>query len=290
MAKPLKKGTRVTEVDRSKLATSLGKRYDSGESIRSLAASTGRSYGFVHRILTETGVTLRGRGGATRRSKTKVSVSAMPRPVSARFGSDGESWAENIDQVTAGQFRDEVSLLPVVIYLAEAQDHERVQSAVVDLLAAVGLSIDNREDPIIGSWLRRMSATVTKAAKSPVVREEALALKHVLDQQMILGRDADITNRLLQNLGPVIASLQSTKDAVVRVGAILIVKVDWVVVILQLTAAQQAVLDHQPDLAAAPHEILAALKVASVDVNGSNLDQPKTQPLSLLITLAVPPG
>jgi hypothetical protein len=68
----LKKGTRVTGVDRSKLATLLGKRYDSGESIRSIAASTGRSYGFVHRILTETGVTLRGRGGATRSTKVKV--------------------------------------------------------------------------------------------------------------------------------------------------------------------------------------------------------------------------
>ena len=72
MVDTLRKGTRVTGMDRSKLATTLGKRYDSGESIRSLAASTGRSYGFVHRILTETGVTLRGRGGATRRSKSKV--------------------------------------------------------------------------------------------------------------------------------------------------------------------------------------------------------------------------
>ena len=72
VAETLKKGTRVTGVDRSKLATTLGKRYDSGESIRSLAASTGRSYGFVHRILTETGVTLRGRGGATRSRKAKV--------------------------------------------------------------------------------------------------------------------------------------------------------------------------------------------------------------------------
>ena len=66
----LKKGTRVTGEDRSKLATILGKRYDNGESIRDLAASTGRSYGFIHRILTETGVTLRGRGGATRGGKT----------------------------------------------------------------------------------------------------------------------------------------------------------------------------------------------------------------------------
>jgi hypothetical protein len=62
----LKKGTRVTGADRTKLATDLKKRYSSGESIRSLAASTGRSYGFIHRILSESGVALRGRGGATR--------------------------------------------------------------------------------------------------------------------------------------------------------------------------------------------------------------------------------
>ena len=66
MAETLKKGTRVTGTDRAKLASDLKKRYDAGESIRSLAASTGRSYGFVHRILTENGASLRGRGGATR--------------------------------------------------------------------------------------------------------------------------------------------------------------------------------------------------------------------------------
>lgn len=67
MADTLRKGTRVTGTDRSKLATDLKKRYDAGESIRSLADATGRSYGFIHRILTETGVTLRGRGGAARK-------------------------------------------------------------------------------------------------------------------------------------------------------------------------------------------------------------------------------
>ena len=56
MTETLKKGTRVTGADRTKLAADLKKRYNAGESIRSLAGSTGRSYGFVHRILTETGV------------------------------------------------------------------------------------------------------------------------------------------------------------------------------------------------------------------------------------------
>ena len=63
----IRKGTRVTGADRSKLATDLRARYDAGESIRSLATATGRSYGFIHRILTETGVALRGRGGAIKR-------------------------------------------------------------------------------------------------------------------------------------------------------------------------------------------------------------------------------
>ncbi len=68
VAETLRKGTRVTGSERSELADELKKRYDGGESIRSLAAATGRSYGFVHRLLTEAGVTLRGRGGATRRA------------------------------------------------------------------------------------------------------------------------------------------------------------------------------------------------------------------------------
>jgi hypothetical protein len=67
VADTLRKGTRVTGSDRSQLATDLKMRYDAGESIRSLASATGRSYGFIHRILTETGVALRGRGGAARK-------------------------------------------------------------------------------------------------------------------------------------------------------------------------------------------------------------------------------
>ena len=63
MAETRRKGTRVTGADRTAMAADLRKRYDAGESIRTLAAATGRSYGFIHRILTEAGVTLRGRGG-----------------------------------------------------------------------------------------------------------------------------------------------------------------------------------------------------------------------------------
>lgn len=71
VAEALKKGSRVTGTERDKLATDLRKKYDGGQSIRSLAESSGRSYGFVHRILSESGTTLRGRGGATRGKSRK---------------------------------------------------------------------------------------------------------------------------------------------------------------------------------------------------------------------------
>lgn len=66
----LKKGTRVTGGDRDTLSAQLKRKYEGGASIRALAEESGRSYGFVHRMLSESGATLRGRGGATRKKTT----------------------------------------------------------------------------------------------------------------------------------------------------------------------------------------------------------------------------
>lgn len=62
----IKKGVRLTGAERDELAATLATQYEQGASIRALAERTGRSYGFVHRVLSESQVTLRGRGGATR--------------------------------------------------------------------------------------------------------------------------------------------------------------------------------------------------------------------------------
>ena len=66
MGARLQKGTRITGKGREDLASSLVSRYERGESIRSMAEDIGRSYGFVHGVLKESGVAMRSRGGATR--------------------------------------------------------------------------------------------------------------------------------------------------------------------------------------------------------------------------------
>jgi hypothetical protein len=65
--------TRVSGDVREALGRELREAYEAGASIRELAAQTGRSYGFVHRLLGESGASYRGRGGATRgRSRMDV--------------------------------------------------------------------------------------------------------------------------------------------------------------------------------------------------------------------------
>src|SRR2546430_3954317 len=73
------KGRRIVGAERQTLAKDLVKRYTSGESILALASSTGLSYGFVHRVLTESGVQLRQRGGARRRQKARAADRDHPR-------------------------------------------------------------------------------------------------------------------------------------------------------------------------------------------------------------------
>ncbi|MFG2359072.1 helix-turn-helix domain-containing protein [Streptomyces sp. NPDC048521] len=60
------KGKWITGGARAELAEAFARQYREGRSIRAIAEAHGRSYGFVHRVLTEAGVPLRARGGDVR--------------------------------------------------------------------------------------------------------------------------------------------------------------------------------------------------------------------------------
>ncbi len=193
----------------------------------------------------------------------------MLRPARERVGDDlllatGQPTADRESLLVAHRYAPPGSFtLPITIYLSDELVHEQVEAAVEDLLASIGGHIEHRDDPMFGSWFRRMRAKVGKAARSPLGREATMLAAHAVELRLVHAQDATVTATMMQNLGPVIAALQPTKDAVIRVGAFLIVKVDWVVVVHQLTAAQQLRLDHQPQLAQSPHDILAALELRS---------------------------
>jgi autotransporter adhesin len=61
----------MTELNgsRNEVLTELRRAYENGASIRSLVASTGRSYGSIHSMLRESGTTMRSRGGPNHRAR-----------------------------------------------------------------------------------------------------------------------------------------------------------------------------------------------------------------------------
>lgn len=59
----LPKYKRVFGDRRLEVQAAVAVRYELGESIREIAVSIGRSYGFVHRLLYDAGVEFRPRGG-----------------------------------------------------------------------------------------------------------------------------------------------------------------------------------------------------------------------------------
>jgi hypothetical protein len=65
----LPKSKRIVGTQRDELAKSLKEQYERGVSIRTLAATTGRSFGFIHTLLLEGGVAMRARGGSRPRTK-----------------------------------------------------------------------------------------------------------------------------------------------------------------------------------------------------------------------------
>ncbi|MGW4525762.1 hypothetical protein [Amycolatopsis sp. NPDC004378] len=163
-------------------------------------------------------------------------------------------------------------LADVSIYLDDQEGVSRVEREVVALVEFAGGVIVDAEEPVSGSWFRRMRALFAQAT-APHVGQDALTLgAQAATSRLVNASNAQNTATLMQNLGPLLTSIERYENVVIRVQALLIVKVDGSLVVHQLTPAQQLTLDRNPDLARLPHDILPALGLSShTTLNSSKL-------------------
>ena len=161
--------------------------------------------------------------------------------------------------------RHMTSDFPVSIYLSDERNHKQVEAAVEEVLKRAGLKIYSREDAFFGSWFRRMYAQSAAAGEGPLLPRASATTP---------DQEAAITAKLMVNLGPVITSLQSIREAVLRLGPLLIVKVNGVLSVYPLTPPQQELLNQRPELAAAPGEILIALRILLPHERMDDMDFP----------------
>jgi hypothetical protein len=142
----------------------------------------------------------------------------------------------------------------VSVYLSNAVLHQRVEAAVDEVLNRVGLEIYRHEDPLTAarSWYRRMIAGPLAGSGRPAGRPGAGP------PGADPSREAT-ARRLMANLGWLLTGLSAERNAVVRLGPVLVVKDNEPLSIVQLTLRQEHLLHVRPELTAAPAEILMAL-------------------------------
>jgi hypothetical protein len=157
----------------------------------------------------------------------------------------------------------------ISIYLDDAEDYVKVRRAIVDFIQAHGAEIVHVSPPVYGSVFQRLAARFRRSASRVEDSYLSELIKHRAEAEISLDSDARRTATLTQGLAPIIHSLQNTENAVIRLGAALIVKIDGSVVVQQLTVWQQRRLEVRPNLFKDPRSLLDELTQADEAKVGS---------------------
>jgi hypothetical protein len=150
--------------------------------------------------------------------------------------------------------------IPVVVYLDQATPAPHVEQAIEDLLAKFGFEILHRDPPVVRSWFRRMTAVFTHAGGPDV----GARLLRELDRGVELRAVDEVQARVDAAQGDAVAklltALADTDTALIQIGSALLIKVDGVPVVRNLTQTELACLQRNPHLTQNPADCLRALQ------------------------------
>jgi hypothetical protein len=231
---------RITGAERDKLAVDLVKRYQAGESIRALAEATGRSYGFIHRILIESGVSLRG--------ETPTSGSRSRMPVSPGIQS---------------------ARAPKVSMYLSTDDDETINHVVqcvdklVDYLGYDGpFSVEIEK----GSFIRRSFAVMKKSLTSTDVADRLTKVERALELHSIDVKQVEVDEKAAKVVAELMGALQDVPSACIKVGSTLLIKYERgdrpVVLSRQLSQLELRAWEKFPEIQKEPSKAIEALSLA----------------------------
>lgn len=147
-------------------------------------------------------------------------------------------------------------VIPVRIYVEDTSVGPIVEAALRELLAEVGIGDVEGPTALLGSWYRRMFATIKVAGKTHTGEE----LRRAAEIQLIDRFQAGIDEATAGAVANLIAALGDTKGAVIQTGSVLLVKVDDNIIVRQLTPEQLLHWHMNPGIFQDPVAALAELQ------------------------------
>ncbi|MEV5537100.1 anti-sigma factor antagonist [Saccharopolyspora shandongensis] len=155
--------------------------------------------------------------------------------------------------------------VPGRIYLSEEQGHRDVQAAAERVLEAFGLEFGHAFTPEIGSWFGEFLIRLKNSGALPTKEEQFLKLSRALELRVLDRQQAEVDAAQGAAVAGLIQSLKDTPRAVVQIGSVLLVKVDEVIVVRNLTQVELAHWERNPALFRDPAAALLELQQATSD-------------------------
>ena len=153
--------------------------------------------------------------------------------------------------------------VPVTIYLSDGEAHHEVQSVVTDLLSQFGFEVVNVLPPVRGSWYRAFVARLRHAATSDELADRLQRVERGIELHLLHKKQAEIDSLQGEAVAKLLTALESTPSALIQIGSVLLVKVDGVPAVRNLTQQELIYLERNPSLLRNPAAILDALQEAN---------------------------
>ncbi|WP_326833955.1 hypothetical protein VSH64_03315 [Amycolatopsis rhabdoformis] len=153
--------------------------------------------------------------------------------------------------------------IPVRIWTEEESSGPEVEEALTRLLSVAGFGLDRANPSRKGSWYRSFAFRLRRAATSAELRRRLEKLERGIELQIVTKTQAEVDSAQGDAVAKLLASLEGTPTALVQIGSILLIKLDGVPIVRNLTQDEIALLDRDPALLHNPASALRALDLAA---------------------------
>jgi BMFP domain-containing protein YqiC len=150
--------------------------------------------------------------------------------------------------------------VPVAIYLSQDGVHHMVQALVEDLLDTLDLDVTRRGPEITGSWFRAMTARTRSKVAGSELQDRLRKLERGIELHALYKAQAEVDEKQGSTVAQLLTALEHTPTALIQIGSLLIVKVDGVPAVRNLTQLELRHLEQNPQLLGDPGAVLEALQ------------------------------
>ncbi|MFC0429963.1 hypothetical protein [Kutzneria buriramensis] len=151
----------------------------------------------------------------------------------------------------------------VSVYLDVEEAADPVESVLVTVLRKYGFQVHSWGEPIRSSWFRRMRVSINKARQHELTRRLAGDLSRAVELRAVDQAQAQVDAAQGDVVAKLLTALASTSAAAIQIGSVLLIKVDGVPMVRNLTQLELAHLQRNPDLVRDPAACLSALQHAA---------------------------